>query len=145
MPLPAEVTADAIMMDTTLCLVFFGEPPTQIRARAWYNSIRRRVVMYDPSKTVKDAYKVLLKAALADLGYRNGAPVFQPSRRLRVTCRFYIQDDRKDVDNMLKFFLDVMEKSVYTNDRMVYIVVAIKEPDVRDSGFRSEIDVDYVK
>jgi hypothetical protein len=64
MPLPTDVSVNTKTMDSSLCLVFFGEPPTQIRARAWYNSIRRRVVMYDPSKRVKDAYKILLQASL---------------------------------------------------------------------------------
>jgi Holliday junction resolvase RusA-like endonuclease len=143
MPLPTDVSVDAMTMDSTLCLVFFGEPPTQIRARAWYNSTSRRVVMYDPSKRVKDAYKILLQASLTQLGYRHGAPVFDAGRPLKVTCRFFIEDARKDVDNILKFFMDVMEKSVYNNDRSVYMVVAMKEPNVPDRVFRAEIDIDY--
>jgi Holliday junction resolvase RusA-like endonuclease len=99
--------------------------------------------MYDPSKRVKDAYKILLHVSLTQLGYRRGAPVFDAGRRLKVTCRFFIEDDRKDVDNILKFFMDVMEKSVYNNDRSVYMVVAMKGPNVRDRVFRAEIDVDY--
>jgi hypothetical protein len=76
MPLPADITVDAMMMDLTLCLVFFGEPPTQICASAWYNVIRRRVVMYVPSKTVKHAYKVLLQPAWQTWGIAMECPFF---------------------------------------------------------------------
>jgi Holliday junction resolvase RusA-like endonuclease len=145
MPLPPDVSADAMMVDQTLCLQFFGEPPTQIRLRAWYNAMRRRIVMYDPSKTVKDAYKIILQAALAELGYHQGI-VFQEARPLKVTCRFYVKDERKDIDNMLKFFLDVMEKFVYKNDSKVHMVVAtkVKVTESENSAFRTEIDVEYL-
>jgi hypothetical protein len=73
----------------------------------------------NPTKTTKDAYNVFLRAALAELGYHNGGTVFEPGRRLKVVCHLYLHDVRKDVNNMLNFFLDIMQKVVYDNARAV--------------------------
>ena len=99
--------------------------------------------MYDPCKKDKDAHKVLLKAAFQEIGYHEG-PIFPHGSRLQVTARFFLQDDRKDLDNMLKFFLDILQGPVFSNDRFVYVVVASKEPVGANGAFRSEIDIEKI-
>ena len=103
-------------------LSFFvnNTPESQPRPRArWMQS---RVLVYDPSSSIKRAYKQAFIAALAAVGVVN-LPTFG-SRRVKVTAHYHVRNIRKDVDNMLKFTLDVLEDVGFSNDANVFCVSA---------------------
>ena len=123
--LPPGYTVEAMMVNRTLHLDFKGEPPIQARTRSTYIRSQGRLLVYDPSSTIKSAVKVLLTAALQELGQFQ-VPLFPAGRRITVTAKFTVRDPRKDVDNMLKLLLDVMQGIVFNDDRFVYSVTASK-------------------
>ena len=85
-----------------------------------------------------------LKDAMHSVGVVN-FPFFSSNDRPQVTVvvDFYVSNLRKDVDNMLKFVLDVMQTIVYRDDSCVFKVVATKIPTA--VGFeKTEINIEHV-
>jgi Holliday junction resolvase RusA-like endonuclease len=112
-----------MMVDETLYLHLYGEPTAQPRPRARRN-IHGRIFICDPSIRFRDAGQVLINAALADIGLRD-RPIFTTGRSIRVTCYYFVGDMRKDIDNLLKFTMDLLVGPVLADDRFVCEVCVV--------------------
>ena len=126
--LPPGFSAEAIgLNDSVLVLLFDGEAPVQLRPRAAMSGRRtpNRIIMYDPSQACKRSCEILVTAAIREI-FNGPLPYFGQSANLKVSLDFRVEDDRKDVDNLIKFFLDVMSKIVYSDDRYVRHLIATK-------------------
>ena len=131
------------MVDSTLYLVLTGEPPIQERPRGTYLRNQGRLLMYDPSARIKQAVQVLMRHALDEIDAFESQmlnTVFEAEARLRVTVTYLLVDDRKDIDNLLKFTFDVMQGIVFSNDRFICEVVARKQT-VAKAEARTDIEV----
>ena len=80
--------------------------------------------MYDPHARLKRNYRAALTVAINALGVQQ-LPLFA-EQRVKVTVDFYVTNLRKDVDNMLKFTLDILQGIAFSNDCNVFSVVANK-------------------
>ena len=82
--------------------------------------------MYDPSSRVKQSLKKMqIRDALAELGATT-FPVMEDVCPVHVSAFYHINNDRKDVDNLLKLSMDVMQCIVFGNERFVYGIHATK-------------------
>jgi Holliday junction resolvase RusA-like endonuclease len=133
---------DTMMVNETLYLRLSGEPTAQPRPRARRN-IHGRIIVYDPSIRFRDAGQVLINAALADIGLRD-RPVFAPGRSIRVTAYYFVSDMRKDIDNLLKFTMDLLVGPVLFDDRFVCEVRGVKSQEPEDGDFRTDVEVEYL-
>ena len=134
------------MVDRTLYIVFSGEPPIQERPRGTYLRGQGRLIMYDPTSRVKQAVQVLLRHALDEIDAFEAQQldtVFEPSARLKVRVQYYLHDDRKDIDNLLKFTFDVMQGIVFANDRFICEVEARKTT-VGEPEARADLEISVV-
>ena len=66
---------------------------------------------------MKKIHQKAIAEALRDIGIMN-IPIFQGTH-LKVKCVFGVKRDNKDIDNLLKFILDVLQEIVYENDKCV--------------------------
>jgi len=96
-----------------------GDPQVQARLRHVPFGI------YDPQKQFKNEYRRRLKAALIREGFGD-FPIFPRRTHLCVTVTFNVVRMTKDIDNLLKLILDVLNGPVYANDADVTMVVAKK-------------------
>ena len=67
-----------------------------------------------------------------------------PGRQLRITVTFCVLRMRKDIDNMLKLIMDVLEGPVYGNDANVTFIVASKIQAIDPDEASTDITVDEV-
>ena len=137
---------ETMMVNETLVIVFDGEPPIQGRPRGHYLRSQARLIMYDPMARVKRAAQILLRTSLEEIGLlEHGANncVFDHGPNLKVKVTYFIHDNCKDTDNLLKFTLDVMQSIVFDNDRCITEVVA-KKVVSRDSQARADVEVSIV-
>ena len=100
-----------------------GPPVAQPRMRV--RRLPRRVVLFDPSSAEKKALKIMIKNELVALGVPQ-FPLFTANTSLKIAVVFYVANINKDIDNMLKFVLDVFQGSVYSNDKAICSVNAQK-------------------
>ena len=142
--------------EKTLSFRFVGNPPAQRRARFTFQrgafclngtAAASRQWFYDPDARNKAIFRDALTSAMAELdiaplpfvGVRKGLKIhcqfFLPRPRidfdrhglvylLRGMCSCY--PDKKDVDNMLKYFMDALSGVVYVNDNCIVDVRASK-------------------
>lgn len=125
---------------TTVSLCVAGEPIAQPRIR--FRRILRafRVIPYDPSYRQKMAFRAEVARAINDVG-ASVFPLFGSTFKLKVTVTFHVFDARKDIDNLLKFFLDAIQGVVFKNDSMVFEIVATKvrvSKNLQYTGFEVE-------
>ena len=121
--------ADAIVLasDGRQCvhLTLLGKPVSQQRPRArrWNHSL----TIFDPSAKMKSICRASFSQALEEIGVTN-FPLFDPVNHKEVTVivDFFVSNIRNDVDNMLKFVLDVLQTIIYRDDSCVFKVVATK-------------------
>ena len=105
-----------------------GQPIAQPRPRIGRTRTSRPYV-YNPGSRAKLFFANRIKLELQEAGLlspaRNPAPIYHTPVAIEVT--FGVANMSKDLDNMLKFILDVLEAAgVYTNDRLVQKIVAQK-------------------
>jgi Holliday junction resolvase RusA-like endonuclease len=106
-----------------------GKPPVQPRQCIAYRG-RRWPVVYDPAAREKRAFKEVLKRELLSLGYDLASPILAPGQLVRVEATFYLVNfdfTKKDLDNLLKYILDVSNGIIYHNDSAVAYVVMQKK------------------
>jgi Holliday junction resolvase RusA-like endonuclease len=131
MPLPvfdvdAMLVGNGNPQDLSIHLEIKGEPMVQQRHRARYLSNSSRQIIYDPSSAMKRACKQAMRKAISELGVAH-FPFFPgPNRKFTAKISFFIDNPRKDNDNLQKFILDVMEGVIYANDAFVFDIVAKK-------------------
>ncbi len=163
---------------TTLSFRYVGNPPAQRRARFTFRrspfrfnglAATSRQWFYDPDARNKAIFRNALTAAMADLdiaplpflGVRTGLQIHcefvLPRPRidfdqhglvylLRGMCSCY--PDKKDTNNMLKYFMDALAGVVYANDNCIVNVRASKAyPDDNQYGTTgwAEICVSSIK
>jgi hypothetical protein len=92
-------SVNPMMVDKTIYLRLWGEPIAQPHPRA-RRGLHGRIIVYDPSTRFRDAGRILINSALDEIGLRD-RPVFATGRSLRVTAYYFLDDNRKDVDNLL--------------------------------------------
>ena len=121
-PTEALILADG---DTVVAHVTVRGPPvSQPRPRARMLP-RNRVVVFNPAAREKNSFQRGMREALTDLGVMT-FPLFPEGARLHLKATFVVSNLRKDVDNMLKFVLDVLEGVLYRNDATVFSIQAQK-------------------
>jgi len=134
----------------SLSFIVLGDPLVQARPKITWKA-RSMPTYYDPSNTTKNIWRRMLHDELLSLGITT-YPVFVSSptltsgvtlrvnfflpRRLadyrRVNGLSVLRPDcqlfppAKDVDNMLKFLMDAMDKLIYANDTVVVKIVVEK-------------------
>ena len=96
-----------------------GEPQVQARLRFAQRGF------FDPQKEFKKEFRLRIKSDLQSHGITQ-FPIFDPTTNLRVTVKFHVFRNTKDIDNLLKLILDVLNGVVYGNDAAVTMVVAQK-------------------
>jgi Holliday junction resolvase RusA-like endonuclease len=100
-------------------LIMQGEPqclqPVRMNrfTRSWY----------DPLQYIKQEMKRRIRRELRSLS--ENTPIFPGLTHLSVSILFVARTD-KDIDNMLKPFLDVLEGIIYENDRLIFEIYARK-------------------
>ena len=104
-------------------LVVRGEPVSQPRTRG--RLLGRKIVLYDPSSKLKRLLKTAINDSLAAIGVAS-LPVFSPNINVKVEAKFHVTNFRKDLDNMLKLILDVLQGYAYNNDACVTAISAQK-------------------
>ena len=103
-------------------LTVVGVPEAQARMRA--RRVRNRVIMFDPSAPSKRKCQKSIADALSEVGVAT-QPIFV-REKVALNIVFHVTNIRKDVDNMLKYILDVLQGVVYHNDAAVFKVTAAK-------------------
>jgi Holliday junction resolvase RusA-like endonuclease len=102
-------------------IIMHGEP--QLLQPVRYN--RKSLVWYDPLGRMKEEMKRRIREELRAL--KENMPIFPGlTQRLKVSITFVVHTN-KDVDNMRKPFLDVLEGLVYENDSVVIDIHATKQ------------------
>jgi Holliday junction resolvase RusA-like endonuclease len=66
---------------------------------------------------MKRAYHTACARALMEVGITH-FPFF-PGRNLQLKVLFFIHNQAKDLDNLLKFFMDALEMVVYWNNHVI--------------------------
>jgi Holliday junction resolvase RusA-like endonuclease len=134
-------SADALVMSDThgailLDLEVQGEPRVQERARVLLkNSVPR---IYDPSARLKADFSRAVEQALISIGLSD-FPLFmvQP---LKVSVVFNVANMGKDIDNLLKFVMDTLQKLVYNNDRSVHFIECVKHHSPADGSTSIKVE-----
>jgi Holliday junction resolvase RusA-like endonuclease len=109
---------------TTVSLTILGEPVSQPQTQSYHSQALARVIVIDPAKDQKLAFKKCVRDALEEVGAT--LPIFDNNVKVMVTATFHVVDTRKDIDNLLKFLLDALTSVVYSNDNMVYSVITTR-------------------
>ena len=139
-----DVMVVATNTATAVSLSILGSPIPQPHMKCYYSRVLSRLIVYDPTKDEKLAFKRIVRVALAEMGAT--FPLFENGVKLKVTATFHVVDTRKDIDNLLKFLLDALAPVMYNNDNVIYSVVAKKvsttPPDVEYTEFVVENIVD---
>ena len=99
-----------VIIDGTL----MEDPIVQQRMRTRSD---RPKILYDPNANDKKRLRNLLQQEVHDLG--ESSPIFEDGRALVSRSNFFILNDNKDLDNLGKFILDVMQGPLYKNDKVV--------------------------
>jgi Holliday junction resolvase RusA-like endonuclease len=122
----------------TLYATVIGSPAVQARPRM--NTRNGRVHIYDPSARSKRAFKRAMRQALQELGIV-AFPIFLPTSHLKLKATFFLSNEGKDVDNMLKYLMDALQSVVYGNDAGIYDIETKKVKTNINSQFtRFEIE-----
>lgn len=92
-----------------------GEPEVQERTRI---SFAGHTHLYDPSSKIKAKFRWAVLKSLKALKFSE-YPLFPTPVELKLTVTFYVTNNLKDNDNLLKFLLDAIQTILYSNDRQV--------------------------
>ena len=91
---------------------------------------------YDPAHHKKRLFRTEVFNAFAGVGATN-FPLFGDASKLKVTVTFYVFDLRKDIDNLVKFFLDSLQGGIFKNDSTIFELIAKKTRSTRNTQFTS--------
>ena len=114
-----------------------GEPVAQMRPRVAY-ALRK---VYNPQRKSILKLRTKLREALDKVGKDNPYPFFAAGKKLTLAITFNVTQQSKDIDNMLKYYMDVMHQVVYANDVQVFNVSMRKR--VNASNVGTKIDIIY--
>ena len=105
--------------DVSVSFKIFGTPPSQQRPRSRYFARVQRTVFYDPTANLKTIFARAIKLGL---NLDNAAlPIYgDATTKFKMEVMCYLTNVAKDVDNLLKFVMDVLQVIVYLDDKMVY-------------------------
>ena len=127
----------------SLVLTIAGEPDVLQRPRVNYKN-RQVPTIYDPDKKKKEQQQKAIINALKDI--QEQTPVFQKEDKLEIKIKYNLRfHTKKDVDNLTKYTLDVLQKVVFPDDRQIYHVTATKIPGDEVSAHTSIIVQPYNK
>ena len=118
-----------------------GEPVAQKRPRV-ANRQMYNPQIYNPQSTIIKNLRQKLKQSLQDVGH-NTFPVFSQEKKVSLAVTFHLFKNNKDVDNMLKFYMDVLHDIIYVNDLQVYAVSMKKK--VKPCNIGTKLHVIYRK
>jgi Holliday junction resolvase RusA-like endonuclease len=126
-----------------ISFVIEGEAEVQQRHRiawkgmlgAWERSKRRTPVIYDSSSKQKKALHKAVKEEMEEIGI-SSIPYFNLGEPLALELTFLFQSKasknpqpfpkKKDLDNMVKYFMDAMNGLLYHDDTVIVCLVAKK-------------------
>ena len=131
----AESIASLDSTNQCLFMTIAGPPVSQPRPRV--RRMASRVVIFNPCSRNKAAYQKALRQSFREIGVTQ-FPIFSDDE-LKVVATFHVTNTRKDIDNLLKFILDVMQGIVYGDDRFVFSAEIHKKPAVSVAPGRSRI------
>ena len=122
--------------ETTVSLSVMGVPVAQPRIR--FRRILQAfwIIAYDPAHNKKRLFRTEVVNAFAGVG-ATIFPLFGDSAKLKVTVTFHIFDLRKDIDNLVKFFLDSLQGGIFKNDSTIFELIAKKTRSTRNTQFTS--------
>ncbi|CAJ1935066.1 unnamed protein product [Cylindrotheca closterium] len=125
----------------SLQIFISGDPIAQPRPRFAVTRASRTYI-YNPAARAKTFFSRKMKQELQETGLASTANPIFTLPGVEVQVQFGLADMSKDLDNMLKFILDVLEDAgVYANDRLVRKIVAEKVQS--NTGFTS-LSVSYM-
>jgi hypothetical protein len=142
-PFRAEAMAMLENDHLTLFIEVKGEPIAQPRVRSHFLRRTQRIVHFNPCGGQKHFFSAAVKASLLEIGIGDADsdfPVFA-NRPLEMVLTFRVGNVLKDLDNMMKFAFDALQKVLYGNDRCIFKVLAVKIPVNED--FSTSIEVTY--
>jgi Holliday junction resolvase RusA-like endonuclease len=133
---------DALLVDQndrkSVYVTVQGSPPVQARPRV--TTIAGRGHFYDPCARSKRAFKRGMRKALQDLGIHR-FPMMNPDAHLRLRATFFLSNEGKDMDNLLKYLMDALTSIIYANDAIIFDVEMKKVPiGIRSQFTRFEIE-----
>ena len=102
---------------TTVCLTVKGEAIAQPRHRLHRilgSGRLGRFCVYDPASSKKVSLRRCVEKSSRELGVE--LPVFGVGTKTKIEVTFYTRRVQKDIDNMLKFIMDVMSKDTVCKD-----------------------------
>ena len=114
--------------DVEVKLEIQGRPVAQPRPRAMFQG--GRFHFYSPGGIICHYFKQEIAQALSlqhlpdDNGQRS---IFGPNDEVRLVVEFCVMNRRKDIDNLLKFLLDGLQRHVLHDDFQVVMVKATKK------------------
>jgi Holliday junction resolvase RusA-like endonuclease len=119
------------------------EPLVAERPRFRYLLPSRCLYCCNPCQANKHAIRAALRQALEECGILK-FPFFV-NKELEVVVTFYVENRRKDVDNLLKFVSDTLQMVVYRNDCCIFDVQAKKKAVqfVKEESATIEIEVNH--
>jgi hypothetical protein len=103
----------------------------------------QRIVHFSPCQIQKCSFSAAVKAALHAIGIGDADtdfPIFTDCP-LEMVLTFRIGSVLKDLNNMMKFAFDALQKVLYCNNRFIFRVVAVKIPVNKD--YLTSIEVTY--
>ena len=71
------------------------------------------------STRYKAAARILLQNALGEIGLSYCQPVYPGRRSIKIRAHFHTSNMRKDIDNLCKFVMDVLEGPVYGSNHFI--------------------------
>jgi Holliday junction resolvase RusA-like endonuclease len=114
---------DALLVDQndrkSICVTVQGSPPVQARPRV--AAIAGRGHFYGPCARSKRAFKRGMRKALQDLEIHR-FPMMNPDAHLRLRTTFFLSNEGKDMDNLLKCLMDALTSIIHANDAIIFDV-----------------------
>ena len=104
-------------------LTIEGTPVSQPRTRL--RRMSSRVLVFDPASQAKRSTRSAVLSSLRQLGAVQ-FPLFPEQATVCVNATFHVSNMQKDIDNMLKFVLDVLQGPIFANDSAVLRVAVEK-------------------
>ena len=77
------------------------------------------------------------------VGHHGPYPFFAADKKVMLSVVFTMRRNNKDIDNMLKYYMDAMHQVVYVDDLQVFHVSAKKWIDA--TNLNTEIKIIYKK
>ena len=128
------VQVSAAVTNVRAVLTINGRPAVMGRPRR-----SKHGHFYCPQSREKESTRTQLKGVLFDV-MNSSVPVFLKGMKVKVTVCFYYRG-KGDIDNFVKFILDVGNGILFHDDEDVDHIDAVKVRVSRDEEMRTDIDV----